>query len=96
MSIETRLKKLESVTVEAELSQWKLTIQGEELGDWQLVTVLRVGGSTNYAENVVTGERVEEGYYLDAIRKDKSYRAIEVVIGKPSSQSIEVGGVGSV
>ncbi len=91
MSIETRLKKLESVTVEAELSQWKLSIRGEELGDWQLVTVIRAGGSENYAENVVTGEKCDTKY-LDALLKDKSDRAIEVVIGKPHSQSIEVGG----
>lgn len=84
MSIEKRLGKLEAARA-----------QGTELGDWKLVTVIRAGGSSRYAENVVTGER-DEGYYLDALRKDKRERAIEVVIGKPRSQSIEVGGVGSV
>lgn len=80
MSIEKRLSKLEEARG-----------QGTELGDWQLVTVIRAGGSENYAENVATGEK-DEGYYLDALRKDKRERAIDVVIAKPSSQSIERGG----
>lgn len=84
MSIEKRLEKLETASA-----------QEAGLRDWQLVTVIRAGGSSTYAENVVTGEK-DGGYYLDAIRKDKSYRAIEVVIGKPRAQSIEVGGVASV
>jgi hypothetical protein len=77
-SIEKRLDRLELAT-------------GSSYLDWELVVEIVKGGSRTYALNKVTGEK-DEGHYLSLLLKDKRRGDIEVVIGRPATQSIEYGG----